>query len=140
MPAPAPIQPLNRTAPDISDSPVIPTFVGKMTYYGTDGDPPPTQYYGSCGFLPSTVAGNFVAMNAIQYESTMCGQCVETTYQGNCAEGIVVDKCPGCPSGGIDTSIGIFAILVGSEDRARQLGVVRDVEWRFVRCGTACKG
>lgn len=110
-----------------------------MTYYGVDGDPPPNLHYGACGFVPSTVSNDsFVAINSIQYRAETCGKCIEVTYQSQCAEAVHVDKCPGCPFGGIDVSLSIFSTLVGSEARARFLGVVPDVHWRWVQCGQAC--
>lgn len=134
-PSPNPSPIFSPPLPEIVSSKEI----GRMTYYGVDGDPPPTRFYGSCGFEPDTVADNFVAMNANQYVAGMCGRCVEMTYGSHCAEGVIVDKCPGCPSGGIDTSLGIFAKLVGGESVARHRGVVPDVAWHLVTCGSGCK-
>jgi hypothetical protein len=78
-------------------------------------------------------------LNDEQYDATFCGQCLELRYSGHCAEALMVDKCPGCPTGGIDVSLGIFSTLVGSESEARFRGVVPDVQWRFTDCGKACK-
>ena len=109
-----------------------------MTYYGVDGEPGPNEAYGACGFEPKTVNNNFVAINGAQYSADECGHCIAVQYQEKCVEAVRVDLCPGCPFGGIDVSLGIFATLVGSEAEARRRGFVPDVKWQQVVCGAGC--
>lgn len=118
----------------------IPTFTGRMTYYGVDGEPGPNKAYGACGFAPNTVSDNFVAINGAQYTAKDCGKCISVNYQDKCAEAVRVDLCPSCPFGGIDVALDIFATLVGSEAEARRRGFVPDVKWHWVECGTGCGG
>ncbi len=125
----------------VAQSPVVKAgYAGKMTYYGTNpnADPGPNRSYGACGFEPSRVAGNYAAMNAVQYQAGMCGQCISISYGNNCAEAVVVDRCGGCPSSGLDVSLDIFATLVGSKAEAERLGVVNGVRWNWVVCGAGC--
>jgi expansin (peptidoglycan-binding protein) len=122
----------------------------KVTYYGDDymkakGDLPPIGpknggWYGACYDL-SGIPKNwnkFAALNAIQYyelgSKTVCGTCVQLNYKGNSTRVQIVDMCPGCPRGGIDISHAAFADLVGSYDRATQLGVLQDATWEQVDC------
>lgn len=134
---PQPSRPLPVSSPSL---PVVPPaeHVGRMTYYGTDGELPPTRWFGACGIAPNRVPENFAALNAVEYTGSQCGKCLKLQYQGRCTEAVMVDKCPGCPRSGLDVSIGVFAALVGSEAEARRRGVVPDVHWNFVTCGAGC--
>ena len=112
-----------------------------MTYYGTDSDPAPTQYYGACGFEPSTVGSNFVAVNSVQYQGDRCGSCIAILHNNLCTEAVVVDKCPTCGGyGGIDVALNIFATVVGSEAEAKRIGVIHDIQWTYTTCGSGCPG
>ncbi len=78
-------------------------------------------------------------MNALQYEANQCGKCIEIRYAGKCAEAVIVDRCAGCPNGGLDISIDSFATLVGSKAEAERRGFVSGVKWTWIKCNTGCQ-
>ncbi|EPQ53548.1 hypothetical protein GLOTRDRAFT_130892 [Gloeophyllum trabeum ATCC 11539] len=45
------------------------------------------------------------------YPGPNCGRQVRITANGKTATGTVVDKCPGCPAGALDLSLGLFKIF-----------------------------
>ncbi|KAI9172877.1 hypothetical protein H9P43_007008 [Blastocladiella emersonii ATCC 22665] len=75
----------------------------RATYYDTEVG------LGSCG-LQSKNTQAVVAMNSAQYKQSDCGRCIVLTTDDNCVrhEATIVDRCPGCPSGGVDVVPGLF--------------------------------
>ncbi|KZT28170.1 hypothetical protein NEOLEDRAFT_1176313 [Neolentinus lepideus HHB14362 ss-1] len=67
---------------------------------------------GACG--QTNVASDFVvALNADDfgagYPGPHCFQNIVITAEGKTATAQIVDKCPGCPEGGLDLSEGLFS-------------------------------
>ncbi|KAG1721195.1 RlpA-like double-psi beta-barrel-protein domain-containing protein-containing protein [Suillus paluster] len=83
---------------------------------------------GACGQYNSPddfiVALN-VAQFGIGYPGPNCFQTITITYGGNTAQATIMDKCMGCPWGGLDFSRGLFNHFA-SED----VGVVYG-SWSF---------
>ncbi|KAG6880134.1 hypothetical protein C0992_005218 [Termitomyces sp. T32_za158] len=48
------------------------------------------------------------------------------TYNGKTTTATIVDECPGCPSGGLDLSVGLFEFFAPLSD-----GVIFG-EWDFI--------
>lgn len=109
---------------------------GRMSYYGYGGEKGADQAYGSCGFEPSTVASNYVAMNGADYTRSQCGQCIKITSGDRCEIARIVDMCPGCSTGQIDVGMSVFSKLCdGGESQAVQLGI-KNVNWEGpFKCG-----
>ncbi|RKO82826.1 hypothetical protein BDK51DRAFT_25910 [Blyttiomyces helicus] len=114
--------------------------VGRLTYYGVDGDPSPQESLGSCGIPLNQVSGNFAAMNQDQMQDSFCGTCVEISLNGLSTIVQIVDTCPGCPLGALDININSFGDLVGGVGQARQLGVVDGASWQMVDCNGGSGG
>jgi len=74
-----------------------------------------------------------VALNAEQYGSGYpgphCGESITLRYNGKSATAKIVDRCPGCPYGGLDLSRSLFRHFA-SED----LGIIYG-EWDFGAAG-----
>jgi hypothetical protein len=126
-------------------------YVGKASYYGDGyqtggkGDPPPLGpenggWYGACYDLAGIPKNwnKFAAMNSIQYKAmgaaNVCGRCARLNYQGRTTVVQIVDMCPGCPNMGLDIAHTAFADLVGSYDRATELGIIFGMTWNFTNC------
>ena len=65
-----------------------------------------------------------------------CGKCAKINYQGRSTTVQVVDFCPSCAKGGLDISHASMGDLVGSYDRATELGVLFNATWNWVDCST----
>ncbi|KAG6914268.1 hypothetical protein DXG01_001352 [Tephrocybe rancida] len=63
---------------------------------------------GACG--QNNVGSDFVvALNGIQYGTgAHCMKQIVMTYNGKSTNATIVDKCPGCPRGGLDLSNELF--------------------------------
>jgi len=123
---------------------------GRMTYYGNASDCPSDMALPACGYVDFDTQ-YYVAMNYVQYDKTLtnwanpnsasiCNTCIKITYGNKSIIGKVIDKCPGCPEGGIDVSLPLFEKLADS-----RLGVV-NVSWETSSCdglihtsGDSCK-
>ncbi|KAF9476345.1 hypothetical protein BDN70DRAFT_882602 [Pholiota conissans] len=84
---------------------------------------------GACG--QTNVASDFiVALNSNEfgsgYPGPHCFKQIQMTYNGKTAVATIMDECPGCPTGGLDLSRGLFTHF-DSEDK----GVIYG-EWSFV--------
>ncbi|KAI9172876.1 hypothetical protein H9P43_007007 [Blastocladiella emersonii ATCC 22665] len=64
---------------------------------------------GSCGWFNMNDQ-HVVAMNAAQYSPELCGRCIVVSSDDDCVRvnAEIVDLCPGCPMGGLDTTPGLF--------------------------------
>lgn len=95
-------------------------YSGKATFYRNRGG-------GACA-LP---AGDTftAAVSRHQYaRASLCGSCVEATGPSGSVVARVIDRCAGCPTGGIDLSREAFA-------RIAPLGMGRAlISWRFAPC------
>ncbi|KAG5350207.1 hypothetical protein C0989_012199 [Termitomyces sp. Mn162] len=83
---------------------------------------------GACGKV--NVPSDFVvALNSAQYGQGFpgpnCFKKITMTYQGKTATATIVDKCPGCPVGGLDLSVGLFTFFAPESQ-----GVIFG-EWNF---------
>ncbi|KJA20258.1 hypothetical protein HYPSUDRAFT_43398 [Hypholoma sublateritium FD-334 SS-4] len=84
---------------------------------------------GACG--TTNVASDYiVALNQDQfgttYPSQYCNKQITMSYNGKTATATIMDSCPGCPSGGLDLSRGLFTHFA-TEDTGIIYG-----EWSFV--------
>ncbi|KNZ74310.1 hypothetical protein J132_07362 [Termitomyces sp. J132] len=70
-----------------------------------------------------------VALNSAQYGQGFpgpnCFKKITMTYQGKKTTATIVDKCPGCPVGGLDLSVGLFTFFAPESQ-----GVIFG-EWNF---------
>ncbi|TFK49498.1 plant expansin [Heliocybe sulcata] len=69
---------------------------------------------GACGH--NNVASDYVVALSLAdfgagYPGPNCGRKLQISYGGKTATAEVVDKCPGCPQGGLDLSNGLFAFF-----------------------------
>ncbi|KAG5350621.1 hypothetical protein E4T56_gene3384 [Termitomyces sp. T112] len=83
---------------------------------------------GACGKV--NVPSDFVvALNSAQYGQGFpgpnCFKKITMTYKGKTATAVIVDKCPGCPVGGLDLSVGLFEFFAPESE-----GVIFG-EWNF---------
>ncbi|KAJ3316806.1 hypothetical protein HDV06_002819 [Boothiomyces sp. JEL0866] len=111
----------------------VSAYTGSMSYYG-----PPVEQYGPWGINGNGIGAcaldcvnhnYFVSVNTAMYQPSMCGLCVQITYNGKTTVGPVVDRCPGCPGQGLDISPPMFTELAGSLDVGRF-----DADWQFITC------
>ncbi|KAH9839803.1 plant expansin [Rhodofomes roseus] len=79
----------------------------RFTYY-IDG-------LGSCG--QTNVASDFiVALDADLYDrGSHCFQTITISYGGKTAQATIMDRCPGCPTGGLDLSEGLFSYFTNGD-------------------------
>jgi len=103
---------------------------GRISYYNgapTHSDP------GSCG--REYIADYYIALNSEQldgHKSYYCGKCIKITYDNKYIVGLLNDRCPGCPKGGLDVAPKMLDFFVGSSNRKR-IGVV-NANWEIVSC------
>ncbi|KAL2266746.1 hypothetical protein VTJ83DRAFT_6098 [Remersonia thermophila] len=91
--------------------------LGACGLYNGDGDIVAALSYAD--FDPHTPNGN-------PNRNTQCGRRVRISYQGRITDVAIVDRCPGCPPGGLDLSPSAF-------QRLADLGIgVIYGEWRWV--------
>jgi len=66
---------------------------------------------GACGKYNNP--GDFiVALNSAQYDAdSHCFDTITISYNGKSTQATIVDRCPGCPFGGLDLSEGLFSFL-----------------------------
>ncbi|KAH9065085.1 RlpA-like double-psi beta-barrel-protein domain-containing protein-containing protein [Lactarius deliciosus] len=89
----------------------------RFTYY-VDGT-------GACGHF-NQPSDFIVALNADQYGSGgNCGKTITITYGGKSTQAVIMDRCPGCPFGGLDLSQGLFSFFASTD-----LGTIYG-EWVF---------
>ncbi|KAH8999538.1 RlpA-like double-psi beta-barrel-protein domain-containing protein-containing protein [Lactarius akahatsu] len=89
----------------------------RFTYY-VDGT-------GACGHY-NKPSDFIVALNAAQYGGgEYCGKTITMTYGGKSTQAVIVDRCPGCPYGGLDLSQGLFSFFASTD-----LGTIYG-EWVF---------
>ncbi|EIM90914.1 uncharacterized protein STEHIDRAFT_107620 [Stereum hirsutum FP-91666 SS1] len=91
----------------------------RMTYYEVGGAA------GACGQTHSD-SEHVVALNAAQYGSGGdCGRSITISYKGKSTSATIVDKCPGCPNGGLDISPSLFSYFADES-----VGVIY-ADWKF---------
>lgn len=95
-------------------------YSGKATFYRNRG-------CGACALPPGDTFT--AAVSRHQYaRASLCGSCVEASGPSGSVIARVIDRCVGCPSGGIDLSREAFA-------RIAPLGMGRaPISWRFAPC------
>ncbi|KAL4853674.1 hypothetical protein ACK3TF_005393 [Chlorella vulgaris] len=102
-------------------------YNGDATAYGSAGG----RGSGSCGIRQNlgSFETYYVSLNGAQYSSGKCGSCITACGSRGCATMMVVDHCPSCPHGDIDTSSEALRQLTGkSWDR-------KPVSWNWSSCG-----
>ena len=103
---------------------------GRISYYV---DAPTYNNPGSCG--REYVYDYYIALNDEQLDSNKsyyCGKCVKIVYNNKYLVGRISDRCPGCPSHGLDVSPQMMDFFVGSANRSK-VGVVQ-ADWSIVSC------
>jgi len=103
---------------------------GRISYYV---DAPTYNNPGSCG--REYVYDYYIALNDEQLDgnkSYYCGKCVKIVYNNKYLVGRISDRCPGCPSHGLDVSPQMMDFFVGSANRS-SVGVVQ-ADWSIVSC------
>ncbi|KAJ3088065.1 hypothetical protein HDU96_004248 [Phlyctochytrium bullatum] len=118
------------------------TYNGKATYYGDGGsDPPPIKSkggIGACGYDAPPDERYFAALyqplfnqHMPRWPSKVCGQCARVTCgagnnlcQGRSVIVPIVDSCPGCEPISLDLSHHAFGELVGSWNKATEIGKI----------------
>ncbi len=103
------------------DSVIIRT--GEATFYTfADGT-------GNCGFDATPADLMIGAMNEVDYDnSNICGSCVSLTGPNGQINIRIVDRCPGCPLGGIDLSPYAFSFIADTS-RGRV-----PITWHLIPC------
>ncbi|MEN9352799.1 MAG: hypothetical protein RL318_124 [Fibrobacterota bacterium] len=96
------------------------SYSGKSTFYRNRGS-------GACA-LPSGDTFTAAVSKHQFARSALCGSCVEATGPSGSVIARVTDRCPGCPSGGLDLSREAFA-KVAPLSMGRAL-----VSWKFTAC------
>ncbi|KAI8843741.1 RlpA-like double-psi beta-barrel-protein domain-containing protein-containing protein [Chytridium lagenaria] len=127
------------------------SFIGSVTYYGDGGetgaDPTPHRRRGACGMERTPDEDYFAALwqpmwnaHMTTWPSRVCGQCVSVTCapgnnlcQGRSVVVPIADSCPGCHESSVDISHVAFGRLVGSYDRATEIGRMA-ISWTVVDC------
>ncbi|KAE8231475.1 hypothetical protein CF326_g3508 [Tilletia indica] len=95
-----------------------PTHRGIATWYGQ-------QSRGACGQWHVN-SDMIVAISGNHFKMSMCGRTVAVTSRGKTIYAKVADECPGCPSGSLDISRGMFKKYANLD-----VGVL-PISWRFV--------
>ena len=105
------------------------TFSGRFTWYNLGGA------YTACGSIHSDDE-LVLALNAPQFDpytphgnpnlNTLCNKKIQVTGPYGSAEVLLVDRCPGCPYGGLDLSPAAFKAVGQNLD----IGVVQGT-WYF---------
>ncbi|CAF1499222.1 unnamed protein product [Didymodactylos carnosus] len=105
------------------------SYRGRCTYYNVNVG------YTACGTRHGDHE-HIVAMNAAQFDpytpngnpnrNSLCNRKIQVNGPRGSVEVRVVDRCPGCPSGGLDLSPAAFRKVAGNLD----VGVVQ-VTWRW---------
>ncbi|KAK3396985.1 RlpA-like double-psi beta-barrel-protein domain-containing protein-containing protein, partial [Sordaria brevicollis] len=101
---------------------------GRFTYFNPG--------LGACGWWHGD-NDLVVALNAAQFDvatppdgnpnhNAFCGRKIKASYNGKSVTVAVVDRCPGCPWGGLDLSPAAFKKLAGLE-----VGVLQGT-WEWV--------
>jgi expansin (peptidoglycan-binding protein) len=100
---------------------------GRFTYY----DPG----LGACG---DTHSGSdyVVALNYVDFDphtpndnpnnNDLCGRRIRASYNGKTVEATIVDRCPGCPQGGLDFSPVAFQALANLD-----VGIIQGT-WDYI--------
>lgn len=83
---------------------------------------------GSCGNVNPDSA-MIVAMNHVQYSSSLCGKTIEVTSKktGKTVKATVQDLCPGCDKNALDLSVGLYSALGGTVDEG-----TFQVDWKVM--------
>jgi len=103
---------------------------GRISYY--EGAPTRSNP-GACG--REYVGDYYIALNSDAldgHKDKYCGKCVKITYNNKYLVGLLNDRCPGCPRGGLDVAPKIMDFFVGSSNRKR-IGVIQ-ASWEIVSC------
>ncbi|ORX56531.1 hypothetical protein BCR36DRAFT_409728 [Piromyces finnis] len=112
----------------------------KMTYYGLNNNRPSLSAIPSCGIDGVDLKTDYyLALNKEQYEpsqvksdnpntASVCNKCVKVTYKDKWVVGRIIDKCPGCPYGGLDASPTLFKTL-----EELSVGVIY-MNWEYTDC------
>ncbi|CAF3154469.1 unnamed protein product [Rotaria sp. Silwood2] len=122
-----------QSGPCWSDTTVRPevrgSYSGRCTYYNVEGG------YTACGTQHSDNE-YIVAMNSAQFDphtpngnpnhNRLCNRKIQVNGPHGSVEVRVVDRCPGCPYGGLDLSPTAFRAIAGNLD----VGVVH-VSWNW---------
>ncbi|KAF9443279.1 hypothetical protein P691DRAFT_764431 [Macrolepiota fuliginosa MF-IS2] len=93
------------------------TFTGQATWYFPG--------LGSCG-LTNGNNDLIMALNAPQYNPSVCGRRARIFYQGKSVDVTVVDRCADCPFGNVDLSPAAFN-QISNQDAGRI-----PVTWQYI--------
>lgn len=96
------------------------TSNSKWSWYNTE-----TGQAGACGRMLRN-SEYVVAMNSAQYSGNTCYRSITLSWRGKTARAQIVDRCPGCPHGGLDLSPSLFEHFTG-----RGTGIIWDGTWWF---------
>lgn len=114
------------------------SFTGQANYYGIPGLSTPQLADGICGLQEGadySADDYLVALGIDVYSDADCGMCVEVSFDGNTAFGIIADVCTTCGNG-LNIPVNMFADLVGGDAQAQELGEVT-VDYNIVVCPQA---
>jgi len=71
---------------------------------------------GACGTYNSN-SDFIVALNAAQWDGgSHCGDSITITIRGKTTQATIMDRCPGCPWGGLDFSRGLFNFFASESE------------------------
>jgi len=111
-------------------APIAGSHKGRCTYYNVNVG------YTACGTLHGDHE-HIVALNSAQFDphtpngnpnrNSLCNRRIRVTGPRGTVDVRVVDRCPGCPDGGLDLSPAAFNIVAGNLD----VGVVQ-VSWKWL--------
>ncbi|KZT74168.1 hypothetical protein DAEQUDRAFT_655203, partial [Daedalea quercina L-15889] len=80
----------------------------RFTYYAVG--------LGACG-ITNSASDYIVALDSALYDaSNECFQMITLSYNGKTAQAQITDRCPGCPSGGLDLSQGLFQYFADTSE------------------------
>lgn len=124
----------------------------RVTFYGLNNNRPSVTAPPSCGIDGVDLKTEYyIALNKDEYipsqvksdnpnTATVCNKCVKVVYKNKWVVGRIIDKCPGCPKGGLDVSPTLFEKLEPNLDT----GVIY-VDWEYTDCSllgksSSCSG
>ncbi|KAJ7176073.1 riboflavin-aldehyde forming enzyme [Mycena crocata] len=103
----------------VSGAALVPRTTGRTTFYDPNGG------FGACG-SPIQNGDFAVALNPVDYAGgAHCGQNINVQFNGKSINVRVLDRCPGCPPGGLDLTRGAFSALANTD-----VGVIQ-TNWNF---------
>lgn len=111
---------------------------GTITYYGDDpttSDISPKLKYGACMVPLDEVPDYFMAIASPHYDTDIkCRQCVLIEYENRFIVVQAVDECPTCTDNGLDIAHQAMGDLLGSYDRATEVGMFTAVYSTLDNC------